>query len=110
MADTKVKSIKIGKNIRAKMVGDDLILRINLAQEGEPSKSGKAVLLAQSGGFASLNEVTGQELALNLLVAKRKEHKKAAAKGKAKPAAKPAKAPAKPVKVKRRAKRDDDED
>ena len=79
-------------NIKGKRVGDVLYLRVNLAAETRDSQSGKAEIVASTPRFASLEEICGEDIGLNLIVSKRK-----------------AKAASKPSKKKAKA-RDDDDD
>ncbi len=55
----------VGKNVSYKIDGDELIIKINLREEKEMSKSGKSNIIASSKGNASITG-TDYKLGLNL--------------------------------------------
>lgn len=55
------------KNVTAKIEGNDLVIRVNLNEKGEPSKTGKTNLIGNSGGFAAVEGKAGYKFSLNVI-------------------------------------------
>jgi hypothetical protein len=62
MAGTKVNLGPEAENIDAELVGNILTLKIDTTKPGHPSKSGKSMVIATTGGNQSVN---GMKLGLN---------------------------------------------
>lgn len=58
------------QNIVAKQVGNKVIIEIDATKRLGPSKSGKTLLVANSGGFASIEGSDGLKLSLNVCAPK----------------------------------------
>jgi hypothetical protein len=56
----------IGRNVQSELDGTTLILRIDLAADAPPSKSGKSLLVASTGGGANLGDVAGTKVNLSV--------------------------------------------
>lgn len=54
---TKNANGTTGKNITWKVAGDKLTLEIDLSEKGEPSNSGKTLILASTQGNKSVGDV-----------------------------------------------------
>ena len=83
VTDDKPVYVKVGPNVRAKRVGDNLFIRINLTEKGTLSQTGRAQIIARTEGqrgFTDLSEIIGEDMGLNLICSKRvtKGKKKAA--------------------------------
>ena len=66
MAAKNVQSI--GKNLKAVVDGDNLIITINLKERHGPSGSGKTIIVASTGGNQSVDGSGGVILGLNAYV------------------------------------------
>lgn len=57
------------KNIRTSIEGNDLVIRVNALQVLGPSTSGKTNMVANSGGFQTVDgsPVQGLKLSLNVI-------------------------------------------
>ncbi len=61
------------KNLKMSYEKDELVIRINLAEEHGPSKSGRSVIVASSEGNLPLHDSKGYlDMTLNLAVYKKK--------------------------------------
>jgi len=52
-------------NVTTKVEGKTLVIRVDLTSKGAPSKSGKSIVVATTGGFLDLGD--GLKLGLNLV-------------------------------------------
>jgi hypothetical protein len=58
MAKRNEKSQTLGTNVTGEVKDDILILRVDLSQTGEKSKSGKTMLVGTSNGFQKIADVS----------------------------------------------------
>ena len=52
------KMTKVGRNVEYVIEGTKLTIEIDLAADTEPSKSGKTLIVASTGGNKSIGDVT----------------------------------------------------
>ncbi len=57
MAKTTEKMTQVGRNVEYSIKGTKLTIEIDLAAETEPSKSGKTLIVASTGGNKSIGDV-----------------------------------------------------
>jgi len=55
----------MASNVQTKLEGKTLVIRVDLSKKGEPSKSGKSLVIASTGGFTEVQ--AGVKLALNVI-------------------------------------------
>ncbi len=58
----------MSKNINMQRQGNKLVIEIDLAKKGEPSKSGKTLLVATTGSAVPVPGLDGGSIGLNLYV------------------------------------------
>ena len=62
----------IGTNVEAKIDDDVLIIKVDLSKEGEPSKSGKSIVLGSTKGNKKIDH-KGSEVVVGLNVYRKLE-------------------------------------
>jgi len=57
-------------NVTHEVKGDVLTIKVDLSKPGEPSKSGKSLLVGSSGGFMPVTGRAGFSLSINVIKSK----------------------------------------
>jgi hypothetical protein len=57
---------KIMKNMKMTVTGDHLLIDVDLREHGEPSKSGKSIILASSEGNKDVPGAPGVKIGMNI--------------------------------------------
>ena len=55
------------KNVTSKVVDNKLVIEVDLSVQGEPSSTGKSLVIGSTGGFANIDGMEGFKFGLNVI-------------------------------------------